>query len=214
MDLSREEQFIMKEFENAATLTFHIDNLRNTLTGFFLTFAGLAAAGLAFLLKGEASFDLGLPLPALIAGLLAFLGVLGLAAIKILAKLRGVQLEHFRIMNNVRKHFLGDNYALWNVVQLSDKTLPKPNRGSGTYYWLVMIMLVTALLFASAAFLTLTRASAWPGHDHAIIFSGCVFLILLVLEDQMYLRGAGARPRIDYSLRSPASTDSSKPPAG
>jgi len=213
MDLSKEEQFIMKEFENAATLTFHIDNLRNTLTGFFLTFAGLAAAGLAFLLKGEASFDLGLPLPALIAGLLAFLGVLGLAAIKILAKLRGVQLEHFRIMNNVRKHFLGDNHALWNVVQLSDKTLPKPNRGSGTYYWLVMIMLVTALLFASAAFLMLTRTPAFPGHGHPSIFSACVFLILLVLEDQMYLRGAASRPPLDYTPQRPASANISNAPS-
>jgi hypothetical protein len=209
MDLSREEQFLIKEFENAATLTFHIDNLRNTLTGFFVTFAGLAAAGLAFLLKGEASFDLGLPLPVLMAGLLAFLGVLGLACIKILSKLRGVQLEHFRIMNNVRKYFLRDDDNLWNVVQLSEKTLPKPNRSSGTYYWLVIIMLVTSLLFASAAFLISWRLLAGQSLCTCVIISGSVFVVFVLLEDLMYISGAAPRAAIVY----PPAAASATPPA-
>jgi hypothetical protein len=48
-------------------------------------------------------------------------------------------------MNNVREHFLGDDPLLWNVVELSRATLPVPNRSSGTFMWLSMILVVSAL---------------------------------------------------------------------
>ena len=49
--------------------------------------------------------------------------ILGHLFICVLAKIRKVQLEYFVIINNIRKYFIETDYLLWNVVQLSDKTL-------------------------------------------------------------------------------------------
>jgi len=201
MELSREEQFLMKEYENAADLTFHIDTLRNSLTGFFLTLSGLAAGALAFLLKGDVRLDLGFPLTGVVGALLTFLGFLGLAAVRVLSRLRSVQLQYFRIMNNIREHFLGAKPALWNVVEVSRCTLPSPSRGSGTYAWLSMIMFVTALLFASSVYLYLARVFCLMSPVCSLMVSTATFAVLLVAQDQWYLHGAKARPRETYSER-------------
>jgi hypothetical protein len=50
-------QFMIEEYKTAVKLTYHIDELRNKLTTFFLTMTGIGAAGLAILFKGEARAD-------------------------------------------------------------------------------------------------------------------------------------------------------------
>jgi hypothetical protein len=144
-ELDRRDQFLLKEYETAAHLTYHIDQLRDRLTAFFVTVTGIAVAGLSVVLKGEADKS-NASLAVVVAALLFIVvAVLGGLVVAILARLRRAQIEHFRIMNNVREHFLGDDLPLWSVVELSRRTLPTPNRSSGTFMWLLMILVVDAL---------------------------------------------------------------------
>jgi len=199
VELSREDQYLLKEYENAAQVTFHIDELRNSLTGFFVAFSGLAAAALAFLLKEQPSFNLGIGLPTVVSILLALLGVLGLIVVLILARCRRVQLEHFRIINNIRTHFLGTDVTLWNVVQLSANTVPAPTRTSGTYYWASMIMLATALMLSGAAYLALAKVFVWMCPQCSLVVSAGFFLVVWVLEDRLYMSRAKAPQAVTYT---------------
>ncbi len=52
--LSKEEEFLLKEYDAAQQLTYHVDELRGKLTQFFLIFTGFATAALTLLVKGEA----------------------------------------------------------------------------------------------------------------------------------------------------------------
>jgi hypothetical protein len=107
---------------------------------------GIAVAGLSVVLKGEAdqrNASLAVVVSALLFVVVAVLG--GGLVVAILARLRRAQIEHFRIMNNIREHFLGDDLPAWRVVELSRSTLPTPNRKSGTFMWLLMILVVSAL---------------------------------------------------------------------
>lgn len=197
-EISREDTFLLKEYDSAAQLTYHIDELRNKLTGFFLTFSGIASAALGILLRGQATGG-AFALPELaVAIMLGLVSCVGIAITAILARLRRVQIEHFRIINNVRKHFLQDDYELWNTVQLSQKTLPHPNRKSGTYFWLLLIILVSSSLFTVSIYLILSKTlgmdSRW-----AYLFAAIGFMLLAVLLDKLYFALAKLSHQIEYS---------------
>ena len=142
-ELTRTDQFLLKEYETAAQLTYHIDTLRDRLTAFFVTVTGIAVAGLSIVLKGETNAQTVSLATGVSATLFIVVAVLGGLVVAILARLRRAQIEHFRIMNNVREHFLGDELKLWDVVELSNQTLPTPNRRSGTFMWLALILVVS-----------------------------------------------------------------------
>lgn len=210
-DLSREDQFLLREYDSAVKLTYHIDELRNSLTGFFLTFAGVAAAGLTLLLKGETGKSLFKSPPAVVAVLLLLVASIQVIAVCILARLRKAQIEHFRIINNVREHFLGTNYVLWDIVQLSAETLPKPNRRSGTYFWMVLLIFVGSYFLGFASHLLLVDVfgaiEAWWSY----IVSTLVFLASFLLQDRLYIRLAQPpRPR-QYSAQNLPLPRSAKP---
>jgi hypothetical protein len=195
-DMTPQEQYLLKEYDLAARLTYHIDELRNNLTSFFLTFAGVGGAGLIILVKGEQQQFLS---SSVLAGLLLVIAVLGAIIVAILARCRRAQIEHFRIINKIRTHFLGKDYELWNVVQLSAKTLPKPNRRSGTYMWTALIMVVTCGLVALAAYLSLNslgevEKTAWPS-----IIAVLGFVASYAAIDRLYLRLAQPPDEITYS---------------
>lgn len=93
-ELNRQEQFILKEYEEASRLTYHIDQLRNSLTGFFLTFTGVAGAGLAILVKGEAAGDTPYFSEGVISGLLTLVAALGATIGFIFGSQSRLQSEH------------------------------------------------------------------------------------------------------------------------
>jgi hypothetical protein len=56
-NITRQDEFLLMEYESATALNNYIDELRNKLTGFYLTFAGVAVAGsLLFFLLQDASY--------------------------------------------------------------------------------------------------------------------------------------------------------------
>jgi hypothetical protein len=196
-ELSEKSTFLLAEFENSNQLTYHIDGLRSSLIGFFLLFAGAAGAGLAILIKDEAN-EAKPVLIKLVIFLLALVGVLGTLSVIVLAKLRGVQLERFRIINNIREHFLGENKDLWNIVELSRFTLPAPTRKSGTYFWTLQVELLVAVHFGLAVFL-LHNGTIYPVRDESLISASLVGIFSLFIIDFLYLRLARPPARRNYS---------------
>ena len=186
--MTSEQQYLLKEFDLAVRLTYHIDDLRSRVSSFFLAFAGAGGAALAILMKGDHA---DLLTEELLAGLFLGVAVLGGIAVLFLAKCRRAQLEHYRIINNVRTHFLGSKYDLWNVVQLSARTLPRrPSRQTGAYVWLVQIILVTCALIAAATFIFLESLEAFPGVFWDWLCSVLCFSLAFAGLDGVYMRAA------------------------
>lgn len=149
---SRTDDYLLAERESAAQLTFHIDLLRNRISSLFVSLVGIALTVVAILPARVTSL-------AIVSWALLTTAFVGLLVVLILARLRAVQLEHFRIINNIRETFLGTDILLWNVVELSRKSLPKERFGSGSYCWAALVML-TGSVSGGLAIAFATRQSA------------------------------------------------------
>lgn len=202
-DLSKEEQFLLKEYDAAQQLTYHVDDLRAKLTQFFLIFTGFATTALTLLVKGEAKTTVfGKPEGA-VALLILVCALLGGCFVAIIARLRRAQIEHFRITNNVRSHFLKNDYKLWNVVELSATTIPEPSRKSGSYFWVLLIIVATAYLYLLTFYVHLTKVFNVTQYNTVYIVCGVVFLVMVVLHDRLYFRFAQPPKPPTYSLDNP-----------
>lgn len=187
--LASRDQLLLEEYKNAAQLTYHVDGLRDRVTTFFLTVVGLAAAGFSLGLKDDAS-----PLAIdLVSVLLLLVALLGLVMTTIVARLRAVQIEHFRILSNIRQYYIGKDLELWNTVELAPSTVPRPSRSSGSYMWFVAIMLVAALGAGAGTYVLLHEANAWLRNSYSIAVAVGAAVAWAVVLDVVYLRRA--RPR-------------------
>lgn len=195
--LSREDEFLLKEYDTAVKLTFHVDEMRSKFTNLFITIAGAAAAAISILIQDTAKNPAIGNFEVLLGVFLLLLAATGILVISVIAKLRRVQLENFRITNNVRKHFLSENYSLWNVVELSDQTLPSPSRRSGTYFWTMVLILINSYVIALGVYFLF--------HDIALAVIGTILLILI--QDDLYLRLATPPQVRVYSQESPPDQD-------
>ncbi len=195
--LEREDEFLLKEYDTAVQLTFHVDEMRSKFTNLFITLAGAAAAAVSLLLQDDVKSNQLGNFQIVLAVFLLLLGVLGILVITVIAKLRRVQLEHFRITNNVRKHFLGRKYALWDIVELSDRTLPSPTRTSGTYFWTLILILLNSYVVGLGIYLLLGR----------LLFAVVGILLFIVAQDVLYFRLAVPPKTREYSKDSPPSSE-------
>ncbi len=154
--MERNDQFLVEEYKNANALTFHIDKIRNQQVSFFLTFLGIAIGGVITYYKGDFKALLGFNSNYFVGVLLFIAWLLGLVLVGNLGRLRRIQIEQYGIINNIREHFYEKEYSYWNIIQLSEKTLPVPNRKSGTYLWVSSLLLLNSILFPLAtSFLSL-----------------------------------------------------------
>ena len=195
------ENFLIKEYDSATKLTYHVDELRSKLTGFFITLGGLAAAAFTYILKSDTAKDGSLNSPMLVNIFILLSSFVGTIVILIVARLRSVQLEHFRIVNNIRDHFLKKDKELWNVVELSAETLPRPNRHSGSYFWLLLILLITSYYFFLASYififyvLSIPILKSWIGYSITIL----VFILTMYFHDKIYIKLARPPDRRIYN---------------
>lgn len=202
-DRSQKNEFILKEYDTAIQLTLHVDELRSRFTNLFITIAGVVAAVISLLLQGNTNGNTFGKLEVVAGIILILIALVGLLVIAVIARLRKVQLENFRITNNIRKHFLGNDYALWNVVELSGDTLPMPNRHSGTYYWSMVIMLLNSYTAALAIYLFLAQVWKLTTPPNSFVWAIVGGLIFIVLQNVIYFRLAiPPAPRI-YSKDNP-----------
>ncbi|MEZ6043627.1 MAG: hypothetical protein R3C20_24275 [Planctomycetaceae bacterium] len=194
-----ESTFLIKEYDSAQKLAYHVDDLRAKLTSFFLTMCGIAAAAVLFLMKGDASVDVALRPAVYVAYLLAAVAGVGALVVCIVARLRRAQIEHFRITCNIRRIFLGSDVNLWNAVELSDLTVPKPNRLSGSYFWVLIVISVSALFGALALPLYFCIGMEWWSDTIGNWLGGIAFWVLLIGLDQLYFAFARPTPRPEYT---------------
>lgn len=192
------EGFLLKEYDSAITLTLHVDGLRSKLTGFYLTLTGIAITGFAIVLKNDENIKLIEDPELLVTTLLFIISIIGLITVVVVARLRYAQLEHFRIINNIRTYFLKKNYDLWNVVQLSQRTLPQPNLRSGTYLWTCMIMIVSTCLFIGG--MVLIWYKYFDLTKRINLFLSVIFgIAFFVIENLIYFRLSKPRELLEYS---------------
>jgi hypothetical protein len=198
--MDRQDEFIIEEYKTAVKLTYHIDELRNKLTTFFLTMTGIGAAGLAIFFKGEARTDI---FNSIMNISLLVVVIVGFLIVMVLARLRRVQIEHFGIIDNIREYFFNRDYHLWNVIQLSQKTKPSPNRGSGTYLWLLVIIMVNSSVFALSIYIFSARANNCIGVNYKYLVSFASFCLLVYVQDWIYFKLAFPIKKKEYSENSP-----------
>jgi len=202
-NLTRQDEFLLMEYESATGLTNHIDELRNKLTGFYLTFAGVAVAGVAILIKGETKSTVFERVDGVIAVLLFIVALLGWIVVLGLARLRRVQIEYFGIINGIREHFLNRDYDLWNIVKVSRQTLPVPNRYSGSYMWLLLVMITSSSLLLFSLYLFLVKVCLHLPSVYGGLAAVVGSLLFFGLQDASYFRWAKSQVERDYSPKNP-----------
>lgn len=191
------DEFLFAEYEQARDLTFHIDDLRNKLTNFFLVISGAGIAGIVFLLR-ESEKTQYFSKPLVVATLLLVIGIIGILFVCILAKIRKAQLEHFAIINNIRTYYIKDDVTLKNVVQLSDRTLPPPRRTSGTYFWLLIVMILESIIFSASVYLFFVEVFNIIDKNRGITLLVICFFAILRINDWLYFKLVQPPGQIDY----------------
>ncbi|WP_152626969.1 hypothetical protein [Photobacterium angustum] len=186
------DEFLLKEYESAQKLTYHVDEMRSKLTQFFIALSGVTLAAITTFASKDMSHIL-LGSPWYIVASVSVLGcaLLGVLFVLIIARLRLTQLEHFHITNNIRQHFLDksdDKENLWKVVGLSQETIPTTTRSSGSYFWVLLIMILSSLLFSVGLFLLSANLATEKGDEYKCALS--VFVASMIILDQIYMRTA------------------------
>lgn len=194
--LSRGEQVLLKDYDSAVQLTYHVDGLRDRVTVFFVTVAGIAATGLTVVLKDSKASALALNLS---AALFLLVAALAAVVVALLAKLRSTQLEHFRIQSKIRAYFYGSDVTLWNAAELSPQTVPRPTRRSGTYMWLAAILLVAAFSAGLGTYLLVRVANHWTSNGLAWAVAAASGLAWTLLLDFGYFRLAKVHAPRSYT---------------
>nr|PMH58218.1 hypothetical protein BCU64_24375 [Vibrio lentus] len=189
------DEFLLKEYESAQKLTYHVDEMRSKLTQFFIALSGVALAAITTLGSKDMSHIL-LGSPWWVVASVSVLGCsfLGVLFVLIIARLRRTQIEHFHITNNIRQHFLDksdDNENLWKVVGLSHATIPTPTRTSGSYFWVLLIMILSSLLFSIGLFLLSANLATEKGDEYVCALF--VFGLSMFSLDWVYMRTAAFR---------------------
>jgi len=200
-------EFLLWEYDSANKLTLHIDEVRGRLTNFYFAFGSSAGAGLLFLLSGKIEKIFFVTPVNVVTSLIIFVGLVGFVAVGIIARLRRVQIEHFRIVNNIRSYFIEERIELWNVVELSSQTLPKPSFKSGSYLWTLVIVLVSSFFFAFGIFMLVHKACG-ASLANGVIVATTTGLLSVLFEHWVYFRWATPPPPPNYeSCRVPAGSN-------
>jgi hypothetical protein len=197
--MNKQEQFLIKEYDTATKLIFHIDELRNKLTALFLSIASIGAAGLAVLFKGES----GNYVKITILMSLLTISLVGVLIVMILGRLRSNQIEHIRISDKIREYFIECNdYRLWNIIEKSVKTQPKPKVGSTPYYWVMIIIMVGSLAFALFVYFCYLYLVGMDS-DYVYWLISCVFIFFFWFQRDQYFELTASRLEPIYSEDNP-----------
>ncbi|OFY39675.1 MAG: hypothetical protein A2X18_09700 [Bacteroidetes bacterium GWF2_40_14] len=200
-DLNKKETFLLEEYKTAVQLTYQMDSLRNKITSFFISIAGISIAGFLLVIKGkDESINIS-NLNEIVSIIMLIVAILGHLFICVLAKIRKVQLEHFAIINNIRKYFIELDYTMWNIVQLSDKTLPKARLFSGTYWWQFVIQVINGFILYLGILLLFDLLEDIITWKSFFIFCG-TFIFSILLQNLFYFKIANGYLKVTYSENS------------
>jgi len=187
-DINITDYFLVEEYKAANELTLHVDNFRNKLTSFYLTFAGIALSGIVFLFQNNIVDERTIYNMTDIIGLLMMLvTVIGFLFIGVLARSRRIQLEQYGIINNIREYFIKNDVRYWNILQLSKYTLPKARLFTGTYYWVLIIMILNAVICFIAVYLMCYSINNILSLN-ALSIGAITFVPSLFIQHKMYFK--------------------------
>jgi hypothetical protein len=181
--------FLIEEYNSAVKLTYHIDELRNKLTSFFLIFTGISASVLSLYFEDKIK-NVKIDQDSSLALILIFISIIGLIIIAILGKLRKVQFEHFNIINNIRVYFLKGIEDYEKITVLNTQTLPKESLKSGSFLWTLLISITASIIFAISIYFFLIQNS----HANSILLASLSGIIYFSILNFIYLRFS----RYDY----------------
>lgn len=195
--MTKIEEFLLKEYDSAQKLTYHVDDMRSKLTQFFIALSGVTLAAISTMIKKDIEpLLLGTPWWVVASVTVVGCGLLGVLFVLIIARLRRTQIEHFHITNNIRKYFLEQHEEpdkLWQVVGLSESTIPTPTRSSGSYYWVLLIITLTSLLFSLAGFLLSANLAVTEFGEYECAMT--IFIVATIILDQIYMKSANFSPK-------------------
>ena len=200
--MTKQEEFLLREYDSAVKLTYHVDEMRSRLVSYFLTIGGIISAGLALVLKGDIAQEREHMAMGVVSFLLISYAVIGAIFVAIIGRLRRAQFEHFRIINNIREYFIKDSLELWNTVQLSSATLPGPKRTTGSYLWSLPVSLVSASSCGFGAFILLEHVALSSKTSWSLILSFSLGITLFVALDKLYINRCRLGPPTDYTGKS------------
>jgi hypothetical protein len=175
--------FLVEEYNSAVKLTYHIDELRNKLTSFFLIFTGISASVLSLYFEDKIK-NVNINQDSSLAFILLFISFIGLIIIAILGKLRKVQFEHFNIINNIRIYFLREIKDYEKITILNTQTLPKESIYSGSFMWTLLISITASIIFSISIYFLLTQS--W--YANSILLASLYGVIYFSLLNFIYLR--------------------------
>ncbi|HHC6573314.1 hypothetical protein [Vibrio parahaemolyticus] len=199
--MNNTDEFLIKEYESAQRLTYHVDDLRSKLTQFFIALSGVALAAISTIATKDIEPIL-LGMPWRVAASIAVIGCasLGVLFVLIVARLRRTQIEHFHITNSIRQYFLEQHdepEKLWKVVGLSASTIPSLTRCSGSYYWILLIIILTSFLFSLGVFLLTANLVAVELCGY--LFTATIFIMSIFALDKIYMKAAKFEPKVQQT---------------
>jgi hypothetical protein len=181
---SSRSSILLLEYERSSEFCNHVDDVRNVITSFFLTVAGVAVLAVDRFSSGDLkSGPLGSPALRAMFVLLA-VSLLGFLFVLVISRLRRVQLERYSIMNGILDTLLeGDDRGL---IPFTNSNIPgQPSaaalrrRATGSYFWTLILVLPSASLLGIACAIGLSILSA-PGivTGAAGVSSGVAYAVL------------------------------------
>jgi magnesium-transporting ATPase (P-type) len=119
--LTKEEQFLLKDYELRSGQMLHEDKLRHQLITFIITLSTAVIGGLAYVLKGDFLYPVRYKSIVIIACLLLIIIIF--ISIIIIAKIRKAQLLSMQICENIRGYFYKQDY-IYKINILSPFKFP------------------------------------------------------------------------------------------
>ena len=156
---------LITEYERSSEFCNHVDDVRNVITSFFLTVAGGAVFAIDRYTSGQIrGHSLGSP-TARVTYLLAGVAVIGVLFVMTIARLRRIQTERYKIMNDILDAVLTSPHRALVPFQndqipgLTTSDGPFNRRLAGSYIWTLILVIPTAAVAAIATFLALRAAA-------------------------------------------------------
>lgn len=191
-DLSHSQRLLLvAEYESCTRISNHIDNVRNVLTSFYLTIAGSILVLGRPVLNDEfdrSPFGSG---EGILAAVLFMISVVGTLFVATIARLRRVQTERYGIANAILDRVM-DTDVLRKVIALHDSTLPEgpaqpfSERGSGSYFWTLIIIIPNAAVASIGTFLVIHPVHELAAAPIAWIAATLVAVGMVVFQDRLY----------------------------
>lgn len=140
-ELSKSDQLLLLVYDSSQKVIHHADEIKVKLTGFYLTIAGVAAAGLAILIQGDTGGNDSLTAPRnLIISLVILVGLLGAPVVLMFANLTKTQTHHLKSIEGVFGKIFGSDEMEFQVF------IPEPNKLH--FHWARILSLVSATVLS------------------------------------------------------------------